>query len=30
MDQMVELAGAGIRQLFELQRVAIEAPPAEA
>jgi ribonuclease PH len=29
MDQMVELAAAGIRQLFELQRQAIEAPPAE-
>jgi ribonuclease PH len=29
MDQMVDLAAAGIRQLFALQRTAIEAPPAE-
>jgi ribonuclease PH len=29
MDQMVELAGAGIRQLFDLQRAAVEATPAE-
>lgn len=29
MDQMVELAAGGIRQLFALQREAIEAPPAE-
>jgi len=29
MDQMVELAAGGIRQLFELQRAAIEAPPGE-
>jgi ribonuclease PH len=29
MDQMVELAGAGIRQLFEIQNAAIEAAPAE-
>ncbi|HET8587239.1 MAG TPA: ribonuclease PH [Candidatus Limnocylindria bacterium] len=29
MDQMVELAAAGIRQLFELQRAAVEAPAAE-
>jgi ribonuclease PH len=28
MDQMVDLAGAGIRQLFVLQRSAIEAQPA--
>jgi hypothetical protein len=26
MDQMVDLAAAGIRQLFALQRSAIEAP----
>jgi ribonuclease PH len=29
MNQMVELAAAGIRQLFELQRQAVAAPPAE-
>ena len=29
MDQMVDLAAAGIRQLFALQRTAIEAPPGE-
>ena len=29
MDQMVDLAAAGIRQLFTLQRAAIEAPPGE-
>jgi ribonuclease PH len=29
MDQMVELAGAGIRQLFDLQRAAVEATAAE-
>jgi ribonuclease PH len=29
MDQMVTLAAAGIRQLFEIQRAAIEAPPSE-
>jgi ribonuclease PH len=29
MDRMVELAAAGIRQLFALQRTAIEAPRAE-
>jgi ribonuclease PH len=29
MDQMVELAAAGIRQLFELQRSAVAAPAAE-
>jgi ribonuclease PH len=29
MDQMVELAGAGIRQLFEIQNAAVDAPPAE-
>jgi hypothetical protein len=29
MDQMVELGAAGIRQLFELQRAAVEAPAAE-
>jgi ribonuclease PH len=29
MDQMVELAGAGIRQLFDLQRAAVEATSAE-
>jgi ribonuclease PH len=29
MNQMIELAAAGIRQLFELQRAAIEASPAE-
>jgi ribonuclease PH len=29
MDQMVQLAAAGIRQLFALQRTAIEAPRAE-
>jgi ribonuclease PH len=29
MNQMIELAAAGIRQLFELQRAAIEAAPAE-
>ena len=29
LDQMVDLAAAGIRQLFALQRTAIEAPPGE-
>jgi ribonuclease PH len=29
MNQMIELAAAGIRQLFEIQRTAIEAAPAE-
>ena len=29
MDQMVELAGAGIRHLFDLQRAAVEATSAE-
>ena len=29
MNQMLDLAAAGIRQLFELQRAAVEAPPAE-
>ena len=29
MDQMVDLAAAGIRQLFTIQRTAIEAPPGE-
>ena len=29
MDAMVDLAAAGIRQLFALQRTAIEAPPSE-
>ena len=29
MDQMVELAAAGIRQLFEIQNAAVDAPPAE-
>jgi ribonuclease PH len=29
MDAMVDLAAAGIRQLFTLQKAAIEAPPAE-
>jgi ribonuclease PH len=29
MDQMVDLAAAGIRQLFALQKTAIEAPPGE-
>jgi ribonuclease PH len=29
MDQMVDLAAAGIRQLFALQRAAIDAPPGE-
>jgi ribonuclease PH len=29
MNQMVDLAAAGIRQLFDLQRQAIAAPPAE-
>jgi len=29
MNQMVDLAAAGIRQLFEIQRKAIEAPAAE-
>jgi ribonuclease PH len=29
MNQMVDLAAAGIRQLFTLQRQAIDAPPAE-
>ena len=27
MDQMIDLGAAGIRQLFALQRAAIEAPP---
>src|SRR5919107_2471975 len=30
MDQMVDLAAAGIRQLFALQRTAIDAPPGTA
>ena len=29
MNQMIELAAAGIRQLFQVQRQAIEAPPGE-
>jgi ribonuclease PH len=29
MDAMVDLAAAGIRQLFALQRAAIDTPPAE-
>jgi ribonuclease PH len=29
MNQLLDLAGAGIRQLFEVQRAAIEAPPSE-
>ncbi|MEO6579296.1 MAG: ribonuclease PH, partial [Candidatus Limnocylindria bacterium] len=29
MDQMVDLAAAGIRQLFTMQSTAIEAPPGE-
>jgi ribonuclease PH len=29
MDQMLDLAAGGIRQLFEIQRSAIDAPPAE-
>ena len=29
MNQMIDLAAAGIRQLFEVQRSAIEAPPSE-
>ena len=29
MDQMIDLAAAGIRQLFTLQRAAIDAPPGE-
>ncbi len=29
MDQMVDLAAAGIRQLFAIQRTAIEAPRSE-
>ena len=29
MNQMIDLAAAGIRQLFELQRAAVEAPPPE-
>src|SRR6188508_3104019 len=29
MDQMIDLGAAGIRQLFALQRTAIEAPPGE-
>ena len=29
MNRMVDLAAAGIRQLFDLQQVAIEAPPGE-
>jgi hypothetical protein len=29
MDQMIDLAAAGIRQLFTLQRTAIEAPAGE-
>ena len=29
MNQMLDLAGGGIRQLFEVQSAAIEAPAAE-
>jgi ribonuclease PH len=29
MNQMLDLAAGGIRQLFDLQRAAVEAPPAE-
>jgi hypothetical protein len=29
MNQMIDLAAAGIRQLFVLQKTAIEAPAAE-
>jgi ribonuclease PH len=29
MDQMLDLAAGGIRQLFEIQRSAIDTPPAE-
>ena len=29
MDQMLDLAAGGIRQLFEIQRSAIDAQPAE-
>jgi hypothetical protein len=29
MDQMIDLAAAGIRQLFALQRTAVEAPAGE-
>jgi len=29
MNRMVDLAAAGIHQLFDLQRAAIEAPPGE-
>jgi len=29
MNQMIDLASAGIRQLFVIQRTAVEAPPAE-
>ena len=29
MDQMIDLGAAGIRQLFALQRIAIDAPPGE-
>ena len=29
MNQMIDLAAAGIRQLFEIQRTAVAAPPAE-
>jgi ribonuclease PH len=29
MDQMIDLAAAGIRQLFSLQKAAVEAPPGE-
>jgi hypothetical protein len=29
MNQMLDLGSAGIRQLFEIQRLAIEAPAAE-
>ena len=29
MDQMIDLAAAGIRQLFAIQRTAIDAPPGE-
>jgi ribonuclease PH len=29
MNQMIDLAAAGIRQLFVIQRTAVEAPPAE-
>jgi ribonuclease PH len=29
MNQMIDLAAAGIRQLFEIQRKAIDSPTAE-